>query len=797
MILMSCSGGIVGGFVYIAKRIVNIIWIIGPILAIVSLIYNLTMMLKNPDDEINPIDFDEWRKAQPYLTQTQALVGAISDVILGIRNMISDVFRLVFPIHTVLNEDGEVVEDYSVAAKNIFNAIEKIRKGLIKLSEEGFDSKAAVAFRRNFMGILEVIKTIGTYARSFIDNFVKPLKDMLKPVLGEIVQLWDSLGKIIINTAQDARKDLTPFETFLSNILKILSPIITLLQNVLHWVNKLIAGTSKLTIFDGIFNTIGGVVEWLSKLISGTLPSIEKFGDIVSNVFTKVKDALGNFLESSGANMSKLAEGGFLAYLGYGLSVLIKQFKSLDISALGKNFLGGIGEGITGVFNSIKDGIETLFGKQQADFSSKLESLSNALIKLAAAVFILSLVDSDKIGTSLGILAGGLTEMITALAVAGNISIGKGINTKSIQKMATTILELAIALKVLSTIDPIGMVTALVGLGVVLFELSTFIQSLTVTSILAEGSGMKNIGKTLKSVGFAMIEIAAALKILATIDGAAMAKSLIGMGAALLELGAFIALTSKFAGAGATGKIAALGPTMVGIGLALIEIAAALKLMSKISSGDLKKSLKAMLAVLGEILAFVTLISQFTKGGGAGMIAVASGLLIIAAAISVLTVALIAMSAIGWKQMSEGILIMATMLVTVGGISAVLGLASPLILAFAVALTALGAAFAVASIGIIKGLEAFALLSVMGPDALGKVASVITDAFAMIIALIPSFILGIVEAVIQTAGKLVELVGQVIRIVVTAINDNLPVILNGIITFVSNVLDALGTAIGS
>ena len=54
MILMSCSGGIVGGFVYIAKRIVNIIWILGPILAIISLIYNITMMLKNPDDDKTP-----------------------------------------------------------------------------------------------------------------------------------------------------------------------------------------------------------------------------------------------------------------------------------------------------------------------------------------------------------------------------------------------------------------------------------------------------------------------------------------------------------------------------------------------------------------------------------------------------------------------------------------------------------------------------------------------------------------------------------------------------------------------
>lgn len=54
MLLVSCSGGIVGGLVYIAKRIVNIIWVIGPILAIISLIYNITMMLKNPDDEKTP-----------------------------------------------------------------------------------------------------------------------------------------------------------------------------------------------------------------------------------------------------------------------------------------------------------------------------------------------------------------------------------------------------------------------------------------------------------------------------------------------------------------------------------------------------------------------------------------------------------------------------------------------------------------------------------------------------------------------------------------------------------------------
>ncbi len=51
---MSCSGGLVGVYVYIAKRIVNTIWLLGPILAIVSLFFNITLMLKDPENEKLP-----------------------------------------------------------------------------------------------------------------------------------------------------------------------------------------------------------------------------------------------------------------------------------------------------------------------------------------------------------------------------------------------------------------------------------------------------------------------------------------------------------------------------------------------------------------------------------------------------------------------------------------------------------------------------------------------------------------------------------------------------------------------
>ena len=51
---MSCPGQVMSGFVYIAKTIVYLIWIMGPIIAIVSLSYNLALLMKDPDNKKLP-----------------------------------------------------------------------------------------------------------------------------------------------------------------------------------------------------------------------------------------------------------------------------------------------------------------------------------------------------------------------------------------------------------------------------------------------------------------------------------------------------------------------------------------------------------------------------------------------------------------------------------------------------------------------------------------------------------------------------------------------------------------------
>ena len=54
MILMDCNDIVLGSILVILRNILDIIWIVGPILAIVSLIINITLLMKDPDDKKVP-----------------------------------------------------------------------------------------------------------------------------------------------------------------------------------------------------------------------------------------------------------------------------------------------------------------------------------------------------------------------------------------------------------------------------------------------------------------------------------------------------------------------------------------------------------------------------------------------------------------------------------------------------------------------------------------------------------------------------------------------------------------------
>ena len=760
------------------------------------------------------------------LTQTQALWNDFAQVLEDVRTRISEIWNEVFDVPTV-----------KAAGKAIFDFIENIRSGLDQIHRTfgsmSRDHTVLGALESAFKAVLTVVKTLSTIAKSFVENFIKPLGERLKPILEDIFVIVGKVNDTITNTASGISNNLGPLETIFSNVLRIIDPLISGIAKFVGWIKDLVSQNSEIHIFDGIMQGVSKTIEFLANVLNGSISLFSTLGDKLGKVFGKVKDAIGTFLAGHGSDLSGLAKGGLLAYLGYGASLLITQFGKLgkkladiDFMNFGKYLTGGFGKGlassISDVFGALKEGLGGLLGGGKTGLDAvALHSIADAIMELALALLVLSLVDGDKIAVGLCALAAALGGIIGVIALLNKFQFAnnytgngkKGLSgffsnigatfknltkandfqiaLKAVKTIGLVMLELSIAIKILSTIDWQQMAVAVVGMGAVLTELVLFIKGLQWASKSLDPKAIKSTSSMLTKLGFAMIELALALKIIASMNWGELAVGLVGMGAVLTELGAFVIAVSKWAGEGSALKITALGPAMIGIGLAMIEIAAAMKILSTMDVTGSQTAMVAMFAALGEIAIFVVAVSKLTKGGALGFIGVATGLTIMAAAISVLSVAVYALSKIGWDAIVEGCKALALLVATVGAAGAILGIFSPLLLLGSVALIAFAGALNLASSAMLKAVTAFVAFQAVGSDFTKVLTTMMTDAFAAVIALIPTFILGIVEAVISVAGELVRLVGTLINVVLTAINENLPNIISNIISFVGAVLDGL------
>ena len=75
-LLVDCSDVALGNLLSIIKNIVNIIWIVGPILAIVSLAVNLSLMVKDPDDKKVPKKIKNSLLALVFLFLVPTIISA-------------------------------------------------------------------------------------------------------------------------------------------------------------------------------------------------------------------------------------------------------------------------------------------------------------------------------------------------------------------------------------------------------------------------------------------------------------------------------------------------------------------------------------------------------------------------------------------------------------------------------------------------------------------------------------------------------------------------------------------------
>lgn len=621
---------------------------------------------------------------------------------------------------------------------------------------------------------------------------------------------------------------------------------------------------------------------------------------LVSGIIGVFGGLAGALVESlSNANFSgviDLLNGVSLGAIALGIKKFLDSFREVTDS------VGSIKEGVIGIL----DGVKGCFQAWQNDVNAKaLLKIATAVAVLSASILTISLIDSEKLTASLGAITVLFTELMAAMAVFGKLDLNvRGTMKRSTAMIAlsSSVLILASALKSVATLEPeqmaaglagiaglmaalvaaakvlgsgsssiikgsaqmvvfaaaikilasacadlaqldlAGLAKGLTGVGVLLAEVSLFMNAakfsgrsvVTASGVLVLAGAMKVLAsackdfaqmgvgelvKGLSAIGAVLLEITAFTKL------AGSAKGLIATGAAMIEIGAAMKIFASAMADFGRMSLAEIGKGLLAMGGALAEVAVAMRFMPRnmvtmgaglIAVGaalniiaDAMRSMGGMswesvaksLVTMGGALAELAVGLNFMNGTLSG----SAAMLVAAAALAVLTPVLVTLGSMSWEAIAKG-------LVTVAGAFAVIGTAGALLTPLLPTILGLGGAFALIGVGV-AGVGAGLLLVGTGLSAIAvgvtALATSLGAGVAIIVAGLTSIITGIAALIPAIAEKLGEAVvafaqvitngapaiGEAVKTLVLTMVDVLvecvPAIAEGALELVAGVLDAL------
>ncbi|QGJ89077.1 tape measure protein [Gordonia phage Untouchable] len=586
-----------------------------------------------------------WAEGGGRVAVIEGLSNAFK-ALMSIINPIKDAFREIFPATTAAN------------LISLSQAFARFTEGLIVGSE------TADRLKRTFAGVFAIFGIAATVIKAVIGVFFD-LFGAAQGGSGGILSITASLGDFLVKV-HETLANSEGFKNFFEGLGTILAVPIKLfgvigegisaflsnLGQVGGALSQVYAILSRGDFVSGPFSEDSKIVDILFRMREGleyVTGAISQFwnaltkGDAGAGPFSPdsalmtglegFSEMLGNFFTPG--NISTLLGAGAVAALGYGF---IRVFKGAVAKLTGEK--GGIIGDLKDTITSIKDSFESVTG-----------------------IF-------DKLTSSLTVMQANIkSDIILKIAVAVGI--------------------LAVAMKLLATMDVPALVKSLTA---VTAAVSILVGALAVISKLAGAAGivqMPVIAAGLVLLAGAVVILAAAMKIMATMSWEELAKGLTGV-VALIAI-----LVAASVGLGK-----ASGP-MLRAGLAMIPMAAGIRLLvmsvqaiSELSWGELGKGLgglagmmlilaaslnmmpknmpfigAGLLLVSGALLVMSTAISNI---GGMAVATMIQGILGIGAALAIVALALNLMPK-NMLMMSAGLMIVSVALVAVGGVIQSLG----------------------------------------------------------------------------------------------------------------------------
>lgn len=758
-------------------------------------------------------------------------------------------------VTAVFNAVGSLLGGVGDLGAGILGVTGTFGDWLVKLDEF---IKQGDVFNKVLGTIVSVIKTVATAIRDFVKVVAEKIAfpgfelfhSLLERLHVRMSQIGDVAGgmKSSVSSAFEAMGNALANCQFMQLLQAIWDAVKAIAGGIADAMGKV--GSSLIDSignadFSGVIDLLNGIsfgaiAVGITKFVGAIKEQLDSIGSIKES-FIGILDSVRGCFE---AYQSQL-QAGTLLKIASAIAILVASLVALSLIDSAK--LSAALGAITVLFADLMASM-AIFNKISGMASGVIKSttamlaISTSVLILASALKKLGDLDAKQLATGLTGVVG-----LTATMIVASKSLSKGGPTiiKGASQMvifAAAIKVLASACEDLSALNWEGLAKGLVGVGVLLAEVSLFMNTAkfsgqsvtTATGIVILSGAIKilasacedfaqmnwgEIGRGLTSIGIVLAEIVAFTRLTGNAQHViATSAALIGIGAAMKILAAavkdFSAMNwselavglAGMAGALAAVTIAvnfmpknmiAIGTGLIAVSTALLIMASALENMGGMEWNEIAKGLVALGGSLG-IMAVGLRAMTGTLSGSAAMLVAASALAILTPVLSIL-------GAMSWTAIVKGLVSLAGAFTVIGVAGAVLTPLVPTILGLSgamaligVAVLGLGAGLLAAGTGLSAIAVGFTALAAAGTAGATAVVASLTVIITGIADLIPAIVAKIGEAIVEfckvianSAGEIGNAVKEVVLTLVDVLVECVPAIADGALKLIAGVLEAL------
>ena len=591
----------------------------------------------------------------------------------GVMAIINAVDRMITPFGTASDILGKVGDKFKIFSDALFAVTHNV--------------DGSSKFDTMFKGIVDNFIKFYDVLRNNVDfsGFTKMFTNLVTALSDDkvgVFRTFTKLFEILVNIFKVALQIITPLAAAFANVFgdiftKGAMFIASVVERIRAFSESLVANESTIKgiqhLFEGFFNIIKAIGEVLGNvflavwdtlvgLFKDIIPDGNAVGDTLTNIgdrFNNVADFIRGFLDSgSGGAISS-----FLKAAVNGLKALFNAIADLNPLQKLHDLLISLGDGLKRVLGGSNDMslMDTIIKKLKDFFGGIKDILSTD-----------GALDPTKM-----VAAGGMSVFLTNLITnIGDLSkkVG-GISGifKNIKKFLNDLSEAISAFTLRVNIDSVKVIaTSILEIAAAMFILAMIdpialakaigVVSLMfkeIKTLLEDISKFKN-GKSdellaaaaiIGAMGTSILLLSAAVAILGGMDSEELAKGLLAVAALLAGMVKVAEEFSKF-----DKNLVKGAGALIALAVAVDLITISVKALGGMSWEDLIKGLGATIVLIAALVKATKEISKSSKGFGVKQ---GAALILMAASIKILASAVKSMAGLSWEDIGKGLLVVA------------------------------------------------------------------------------------------------------------------------------------------